>query len=444
MAGLLDAHRLAGSTRALEIAAAMGDWVAARLAELPRESLDRMWGIYIAGEYGGMNESMATLAGHFPDKPEYRTAAKAFDNTALLAATAAGEDRLDGKHANQHIPQFTGYLRMYESGEGRDYFTAAENFWDMVVAHRGYAHGGTGVGEILRARDVIAGSLYQYPDDPNHAETCCVYNLLKLARNLFFHTGDAKYMEYYELAMVNQILASRRDADSTESPEVTYFVPVRPGRRRDYGNIGTCCGGTGMENHTKHQDSVYFVAADGKSLYVNLYTNSTLDWTARGVTVEQSTDYPFEGASRLTIGVRRRSRFALKLRVPAWCDGFAVAVNGETQQIDAAPGTYATLNRTWRDGDTVDITLPLRLRTKAAIDAPDVQSVYYGPTLLAIRHEAVGDDLESGLIDLSIGDDLEAAFEPADEPLHFTADGYTFAPLHLADDAPYHLYWRRR
>ncbi|WP_211253242.1 glycoside hydrolase family 127 protein, partial [Glycomyces tenuis] len=443
-AGLLDAHRLAGNATALDIAAGMGEWIHSRLSALPRESLDRMWSIYIAGEYGGMNESLASLAGLRPDRPEFLETAKLFDNTALLADTAAGVDSLDGKHANQHVPQFTGYLRMYERGEGEDYRTAAENFWDMVVPHRAYSHGGTGVGEIFRARDVIAGSLYQYPNDPNHAETCTVYNMLKLSRNLFFHTEDAKYMEYYERALYNQILASRRDADSTTGPEVTYFVPVRPGRWRQYGNTGTCCGGTGMENHTKYQDSVYFAAADGTTLYVNLYTASELDWPDRRLTVRQSTDYPYDGASRLTLNGRGRGRFALALRVPAWASEFTVAVNGEDQEIDAEPGTYAAISRRWRDGDVVDVSMPLRLHTEAAVDDPTVQSVYYGPTLLAIQHEAVGDDLETGLIDLAVGEDLEAAFEPGEEPLHFTADGRTFAPFHIANGEPYHLYWRRR
>ncbi|WP_051393231.1 beta-L-arabinofuranosidase domain-containing protein [Glycomyces arizonensis] len=444
MAGLLDAHRLAGSAAALDIAVGMGEWAHSRLAELPRERLDRMWSIYIAGEYGGMNESMATLAGLHPDRPEFLETAKRFDNTTLLADTVAGVDTLDGRHANQHVPQFTGYLRMYEEGAGEDYKTAAENFWSMVVPHRTYSHGGTGVGEIFRGRDVIAGSLYQFPNDPNHAETCTIYNMLKLSRNLFFHTGDPKYMEYYERGLYNQILASRRDADSTTSPEVTYFVPVRPGRWRGYGNTGTCCGGTGMENHTKYQDSVYFAAADGKTLYVNLYMASELDWSDRRLTVAQTTEYPFEGASRLTFSGRGRGHFDVALRVPGWASEFTVTVNGVEQEIDAEPGTYATIGRRWRDGDVVDVSMPLRLHTEAAIDDPDVQSVYYGPTLLAIQHEAVGDDLETGLIDLAVGENPEEVFEPGEEPLHFTAEGYTFAPFHIANRDPYHLYWRRR
>src|SRR6185295_17372573 len=226
---------------------------------------------YIAGEYGGMNESLAQLHALRPEKQEYLAAARRFDNTVVYNAIVRNEDILDGRHANQHIPQFTGYLRVFEESSAPGYMTAAKNFWDMVVPHRIYSHGGMGVGEILRKRDVIAGSLYQMPNENNHAETCAVYNMLKLSRNLFFHNPDPKYMNYYEQAVGNQILGSRRDIDSTANPQVTYFIPVRPGQRRSYGNVGTCCGGTGLENHTKYQDSIYFRSADGAALFVNLY-----------------------------------------------------------------------------------------------------------------------------------------------------------------------------
>jgi uncharacterized protein len=246
MRGLLDAYTLTGNAVALDVVRGMGEWVHSRLSVLPREQLDRMWALYIAGEYGGMNEVMADLAALTGNRT-FLTTARCFDNTALLADCVAGRDSLDGRHANQHIPQFLGYLRLFEQGAGPAYRTAAVNFFDMVVPHRTYAHGGTGQGEIFRKRDVIAGSIVT----TTNAESCAAYNMLKVARGLFLHTPDARFMDYYEKTLVNQILASRRDADSSTDPLVTYMVPVGPGVRRGYGNIGTCCGGTGLENHTR-------------------------------------------------------------------------------------------------------------------------------------------------------------------------------------------------
>ena len=91
--------------------------------------------------------------------------------------------------------------------------------------------------------------------------------------------------------------------------------------------MGTCCGGTGMENHTKYQDSVYFRSADESTLYVNLYIDSTLRWQEKGFTVIQTTKYPTEGESRLTLN--GSGPLEIKLRVPPWAGkGYAVRING--------------------------------------------------------------------------------------------------------------------
>jgi DUF1680 family protein len=453
LAGLLDARALAGNAQAAELASSIGDWVHSRLSPLRPEQLDRMFNIYIAGEYGGVNESLAQLHELRRDRPEYLAAARSFDNRNVKDPTQANNDILDGRHANQHIPQFIGYLRLFEQNDVPEYYAAARNFWDMVVPHRTYSHGGMGVGEMFRARDVVAGSLWQFPNDHNHAETCPLYNMLKLSRNLFFHEPEPKYMNYYEHGLFNQILSSRRDVDSVESPEVTYFVPVRPGERREYGNIGTCCGGTGMENHTKYQDSIYFRSTDDATLYVNLYIPSTLQWAEKGFSIEQATPFPFEGASTLT--VNGSGPLAVKLRVPEWVrKGFTVRINGEVQQLAAAPGSYVTVDRQWRPGDRIEIAMPMSFRVERTIDDPSVQSLFFGPTLLALQAPPAGNDLATGLIKLSLYRHLKlngepvGALTPAGKPLHFTMQDHTLAPFHVADPQPgeaqpYHMYFRR-
>jgi len=437
MAGLIDAHVLAGNDTALSVLTGIGDWVDSRTAPLAQEQLDRMWDIYIAGEYGGINESLATLNALVPEKSEYLDAARRYVNRNVYRPVAADEDVLDGRHANQHVPQFTGYLRTYERGQDESYLAAARNFWDMIVPGRIYSHGGIGVGEMFRGK-ATAGSLFA---EPNHAETCPLYNMLKLSRNLFFHDPEAKYMDYYELGLFNQMAGSRRDVDSAVSPEVTYFVPVRPGGRRSYGNVGTCCGGTGLESHTKYQDSIYFRSADDSALWVNLYIASELTWTEREVTITQTTRFPEEGAS--TLIVDGSGDFDVKLRVPAWAgNGFEVAINGERQELAPTPGTYLTLSRRWSPGDRIDVTIPLRFRVTSTIDDPSVQSIYYGPILLAVQAGEVGEDLDTGLIPVSfypylkLDGDLAAAMSPGEEPLHFTTDGLELAPFYVADPGP--------
>nr|GID81290.1 hypothetical protein Ade03nite_02140 [Actinoplanes derwentensis] len=429
MRGLLDAHTLGGNPTALAVARRMGEWVHSRLSKLPRAQLDRMWALYIAGEYGGMNEVMADLAALTGDRT-FLTTAAFFDNTQLLADCVAGTDTLDGKHANQHIPQFLGYLRMFELGAGTRYRAAAANFYDMVVPHRTYAHGGTGQGEVFRKRDVIAGSIV----GTTNAESCAAYNMIKVARNLFSLTPDARYFEYYEKTLVNQILASRRDADSTTDPLVTYMVPVGPGSRRGYGNTGTCCGGTGLENHTKYQDSVYFRSSRHDVLYVNMYIPSTLRWTERKVTVTQTGDYPRTPSSTLT--VTGDARFELRLRVPSWAwDTFTIKVNGKRLAVRVGKDGYAAVDRHWRTRDRVEIAFPYRLHTESAIDDPTLQSLLYGPLTLVAKSDSTQTlPLPANLADV----------HPGDRPLTFTAPGgLTFEPFFLGDTAAYHTYLRR-
>ncbi|MBC8090204.1 MAG: glycoside hydrolase family 127 protein [Phycisphaerae bacterium] len=482
IAGLLDAHTLTGNAQALQVASKIGDWTYSRLSKLRPEQFDRMWNMYIAGEYGGANDAFASLHALRPDKPGYLTVARYFDNRNVKDPTVAGRDILDGRHANQHTPQFIGYLRVFEQNDVPEYKTAATNFWDMVVPHRVYSHGGVGVGEILRKRDVVAGSLWSEPNNRDHAETCVVYNMLKLSRNLFFHEPDAKYMNYYEQGLFNQVLGSRRDNSSTTSPEVTYFLPVRPDERRGYGNMGTCCGGTGLENHTKYQDSIYFRSADDATLYVNLYIPSVLEWREKAITVEQTTRYPFEGAS--TLKVRGNGRLEVSLRVPSRVRrGYTVKVNGTPQKISPIPGRYVTIDRQWKTGDTIDIAMPMTFRAEGMIDDAAVQSLYYGPTLLTVQAPSLlvqsgqagqsaaaatsttqtpaaqaavaAANLEAGLLKVSLykhykltGDFGTMLTPVADKPLHFTANGQTLAPLFVADPQvgatqPYHMYVRR-
>ncbi|NUS78356.1 MAG: glycosylase, partial [Streptomyces sp.] len=322
--GLLDAYTATGDARALDLASGMGDWMHSRLSVLPEATLQRMWGLFSSGEFGGIVEAIVDLYA-VTGKAEHLALAKLFDLDSLIDACAANTDTLNGLHANQHIPIFTGLLRLYDATGETRYLTAAKNFWGMVVPNRMYGIGGTSTGEFWKASGLIAGTI-----SDTDAETCCAYNLLKLSRTLFFHEQTPKYMDYYERALYNQVLGSKQDKADAEKPLVTYFIGLTPGHVRDYTpkQGTTCCEGTGMESATKYQDSVYFKAADGSALYVNLYSPSQLTWAEKGVTITQATTYPREQGTTLTFG-GSSAAFALKLRVPSWATaGFQVTVNG--------------------------------------------------------------------------------------------------------------------
>jgi DUF1680 family protein len=215
-------------------------------------------------------------------------------------------------------------------------------------------------------------------------ETCATYNLLKLSRQLFLYAADAKYMDYYEQALYNHILASVDEDD----PGNTYHVPLNPGSRKRFGNARmqgfTCCNGTALESNTKLQDSIYFKSTDNNRLFVNLFVPSTLNWVDRGVVVTQATSFPYSDRTRLTLD--GAGQFAILLRVPHWAaDGASVSINGTRLHIAVTPGEYLTLDRTWKSGDTVDLRLPMDFWLSRVMDQPDIASIFYGPVLLAVQ-----------------------------------------------------------
>ncbi|GGN94782.1 hypothetical protein GCM10011579_094660 [Streptomyces albiflavescens] len=438
--GLLDAFLYTDDARALDLASGMCDWMYSRLSPLPDATLQRMWGIFSSGEFGGIVEAICDLHA-LTGKAEHLALARLFDLDKLIDACAAGDDTLDGLHANQHIPIFTGLLRLYDATGEQRYLNAARNFWDMVVPVRMYGIGGTSTGEFWKARGVIAGTI-----GATDAETCCAYNMLKLSRMLFFHTRDPKYMDYYERALYNQVLGSKQDKADAEKPLVTYFIGLTPGHVRDYTpkQGTTCCEGTGMESATKYQDSVYFKAADGSALYVNLYSPTTLTWAEKGVTVTQTTDYPREQGSTLTVG-GGSAAFELRLRVPSWATGgFRVTVNGRAVSGTPVPGSYFTVSRTWRRGDVVRVAVPFRLRVEKALDDPSVQTLFHGPVNLVARKTSTS-YLPFGLYrDAALSGDLLPTFTPVTgKPLHYTLDGTEFAPFFEGTEDPTHAYFRR-
>ena len=438
--GLLDAYLATDDARALDLASGMCDWMYSRLSKLPDATLQRMWGIFSSGEFGGIVETIVDLY-TITGKADHLALAKLFDLDTLIDACAANNDILNGLHANQHIPIFTGYVRLYDATGETRYLTAAKNFWGMVVPQRMYGIGGTSTGEFWKARGVIAGTI-----SDTDAETCCAYNLLKLSRTLFFHEQDPKYMDYYERALYNQVLGSKQDKADAEKPLVTYFIGLTPGHVRDYTpkQGTTCCEGTGMESATKYQDSVYFKSADGASLYVNLYSPSTLAWAEKGVTVTQTTEYPTEQGTTLTIG-GGSAAFALRLRVPVWATaGFQVTVNGQAVSGTPVAGSYFAVSRTWQSGDVVRISVPFRLRVEKALDDPSLQTLFYGPVNLVARSTSTG-YLSFGLYrNAALSGDLLPSLTPVSgKPLHYTLNGIEFAPFSEGTEDPTHAYVRR-
>ncbi|NHC15560.1 beta-L-arabinofuranosidase domain-containing protein [Motilibacter deserti] len=435
--GLLDGYTATGDPKALDLATGLCDWMYSRLSKLTPAVRQRMWGIFSSGEFGGVVEAILETYGH-SGKPEHLQLAKYFDLDSLINASAENRDILNGLHANQHIPIFTGALLMYDKTGEERYLQAARNFWDMVVPTRMFGIGGTSSAEFWQARNQIASILKD-----TDAETCCAYNMLKLSRALFAHEQDPAYMDYYERALFNQVLGSKQDAVDPNFPLATYFIGLQPGAVRDFTpkNGTTCCEGTGMESATKYQDSVFFAAEDGSALYVNLFVASTVYWAAQHVTVTQETSFPFEQGT--TLKVAGSGAFDLRVRIPSWARGAAVRVNGAAVGTPV-PGAYLTLSRSWKDGDTVEVDLPFALRAERTPDDPTVQNLMYGPVHLVARDARTTFLPFSLYATAALDGDLAGALQPVTgKPLHFTSNGVELAPFHEGTTDPFHAYVRR-
>jgi DUF1680 family protein len=436
LAGLLDSYEVAGNKKALDIASGMGAWAYTRLKALPPETRITMWNRYIAGEYGGMNEVMARLFRLTGDK-RFIDGAKLFDNTNFFFGNAAHDhglaknvDTIRGKHANQHIPQITGALETFRNTKEMPYYLIASNFWDIV--NRSYMYS---IGGVAGAR--TPNNAECFPAQPDtlwqnglnqggQNETCATYNLLKLDRQLFMYDQTSKYMDHYEQALYNHILASVAEEDAGN----TYHVPLNPGAQKRFGNSEmngfTCCNGTALESNTKLQDSIYFRSADHATLYVNLFVPSTLNWKSRKVVVRQATDFPSADTTRLTIN--GSGRFNVRVRVPRWAtSGFFVKINGRDEVVKATPGTYLTLARTWRDNDTIELRMPFSFSLNPVVDQPNVASVFYGPVLLAAEESQPRTDWRNIVLDAR---DLSRSISGDPATLRFAVNGVPFKPFY--------------
>ena len=386
LAGLIDIATYiddkATAAKALLIAKDMGLWVWNRLHYRTFVKSDgrqderrakpgnryEMWNMYIAGEVGGMAESLARLSemtGTAEEKQRLLEASTFFDSPAFFDPLARNIDAIRTRHANQHIPMVTGALRAFRGNNKPYYYNLAQNFWTMIQGRYRYAMGGVGNGEMFRqpysqitsmCTNVTSWGGRELHPEPTINETCCAYNLAKLTKDLnCFNPDDARYMDYYERVLYNQIIGSLNPREY----QTVYQYAVGLNASKPWGNEtpqATCCGGTGVENHVKYQEAAYFV--NDNTLWVALYMPTTAHWTKKGVVVKQECQWP---AEQTTIRIAQgKGTFAMKLRVPYWAtEGFDVRLNGKSIATHYQPSSYVEIPaRKWTKKDVVEVVMP--------------------------------------------------------------------------------------
>jgi uncharacterized protein len=377
MAGLLDMYLLTGNAQALDVVQKIAGWVDSYTGPIAYEHMQRILGT----EYGGMGEVLANLYA-VTGNQQYIGIAKRFDKKAFFEPLAAHRDELRGLHVNTHIPQVLAAARLYELTRDSHYRDIAQYFWDEVIAERSYCNGGTSNGERwLTDPGKLSKEL-----GPSTTEDCCAYNMLKLTRHLFGWAPDAHYMDYYERVVFNHRLGTM----DPETGTTIYYYPLGTGVYKPFATPTEsfwCCNGTGVEEFGKLNDTIYL--HDQDSVYVNLFIASELQWPEKNLKLRQETDFPHQQGTKLTVLGAKPTDVAILVRIPYWVRGGGVKVNGKPLGAFASPGSYLTLRGPWKNGDTIELSLPMGLHQSVMPDDETIQAPMYGPLVLAVQGEAV-------------------------------------------------------
>ena len=292
------------------------------------------------------------------------------------------------RHAYSHCNTLSSAAMTYAVTKDPKHLGSIVNAHDWFQRTQAYASGGFGPDEELMPPD---GSLGDSLDTVSATfETGCgSWAIFKLSRYLMSFTGQAKYGDWVEKMFYNGIgggLPMQSDGHTF------YYSDYRVGGgtkvyRED--QKWCCCSGTYAQAIADYHNLIYL--HDDNALYVSLFVPSEVTW--RGVTLKQETAYPESQSSTLTVQSANAVQFPLRIRIPGWCKGASIRVNGERQNVSYVSGTWANLERKWSSGDRVSIELPMEVRY-AGIDKqhPKRVAFVYGPTVLVKRNKALGSD----------------------------------------------------
>jgi len=374
MAGLVDAYLYCDSKQALSVVTKMADWTAKILKNLTEEQQLKM----LNCEYGGMNEVLVNIYAITGDK-KYLDLSCKFQDEFVMGELAKGIDPMPGKHSNTNVPKAIGTARRFELTDVREDSVIAAFFWETMVHHHTYVIGGNSSYEYCGNEDKLNDRLTD-----NTCETCNTYNMLKLTRHLFCLQPGSYLIDYYERALYNHILASQNPVTGM----MCYFMPLRMGSRKEFSdpfNTFTCCVGSGMENHSKYTENIYYESKNG-GFYLNLFIASELNWKEKEARVRMETKFPESDQVNLLFTMKNPEEFRLYIRSPGWASkGVKILVNGKEVRPEADLYGYLVINRKWSDKDKVELILPMDLYTENIPDNKNRIAFLYGPVVLAAQ-----------------------------------------------------------
>ncbi len=383
--GLIDAHQFAGDPMALKVHEQL---TRAVIAYLPEKALSRAEQrarphkdeSYTWDESYTLPENLF-LAYQRSGKVFYRDLAVRFlEDDTYFDPLAEGINVLNGEHAYSHVNAFSSAMQAYLTLGSEKHLRAARNGFAMLTK-QSYATGGWGPSEGLLepGKGRLGESL-----DKTHAsfETPCgSYAHFKITRYLMQVSRDSRYGDSMERVLYNTILGAKPILpDGTSFYYSDYGTNAHKVYHRDK---WPCCSGTLPQVAADYHISIYLRSTEG--VYVNLYVPSTLRWKTSGAVCElaQQTKYPLDNKVRIQVAASRPAEYTVYLRIPAWAESPLVTVNGRRVTTPVQAGSFAVIRRTWKDGDRIELELPMPLRLEAVDEQhPNLVALSCGPLVL--------------------------------------------------------------
>jgi DUF1680 family protein len=383
--GLIDAHEFAGDPAAMDV---LWRSTQAVLPFLPEKALSRPEQrarphkdiAYTFDETYTLPENLF-LAYQRSGDARYKDLAVRFIEKEYFEPLAAGQNVLPGEHAYSHVNALSSAMQAYLVLGDEKYLRAATNGFRMV-REQSYATGGWGPDEafIVPGSDGLTQSLGL--THSSFETPCGAYGHFKITRYLLRVTGDSRYGDSMERILYNTVAGAWPILPDGTS--FYYSDYNNTGKKVHYKDKWPCCSGTFPQLAADYGISSYFKSNDG--VYVNLFLPSTVSWSQGGTpcTLTQTTDFPRANTSQLEFKLARPETFAVNIRIPGWAGAnTTVAVNGSRVQNDVVPGKFLAIQRTWKDGDRIEMELHMPLQLEA-IDAmnPNIVALMRGPIAL--------------------------------------------------------------
>jgi DUF1680 family protein len=292
-----------------------------------------------------------------------------------------GDDPFPGQHAYSHVIALSSAGQAYFSLGDSKYKSAMANGFRLLTTTQQFPSGGWGPNETLITphRGELFDSLSTTAD---HFETPCgSYAATKLARYLLCTSApkSTEYADNLERVLFNTILAVRMPDSNGDYPYYSTYSDAA--KKVFYQSKWPCCSGTLVQTVADYPLNIGFTADDG--IYVVLYTPSRIRFSRGTATirVEQETAFPAGDTVSMKLSLSHPTRFTLYLRLPGWLSRTAsISVNGRSTVLSRSKGSFEPIDRTWQDGDRIDLVLPQDFRTEAIDDLhPDTVALMRGP-----------------------------------------------------------------